>query len=442
MIDDCGITDSPIHFKSTCLLQNGYEHKSLQRLGVPQLSKCNRQQIRRFLQQSAGSEPVDVFQASAYLRILLEGLKHAWWNTGEAGLPWPAKTGHSIALRNPAQSYVSNISVTSSLDTLPILITSVDGKYHDELRDLAKQWSAQDLSYVLTYPDLALRSEQRATDIEAKFFDVYGRLSDLFENQPQPIGWLRSIEVFKTNVRMPRFVAGNRQGIVSLPAVLPIGPNRIALLLTEGDAAISSHAFDKIAEWCVGEGFPSQMKASLAKAILLSYNDKEPGSSLDEFAETIKPGYWETRSQLGSWYIGCQICGWRTPTDEYGGTAEKIKSIYAGRLGFFQAKLEKYEAANCLYLCPRHALLAERGLVNFPFIHEPIVIHESREKIGRLIEEIPDQDYAQFPLTIRVYEWNVKQNAVHGWQDEALQFKPSHLKAVLLNMLEHLAKNE
>src|SRR6266566_1634471 len=441
VFDERGVSETPVSFGITCVLPSSFPHKkALQRLGVMTLSLLGNEAAKIFLEQSTRTDVLDESRAEVYLQILLIGIERRWWS-GRESLSWPVKKENSLSFRRPSDCFIANSAMTKSIPKISILLTSCRNRFHDELETLAREWGGRDMHDTFNFVDLKLENRNRALEIEELFFDVLSALNTLFPAERRNLAWLRAAQVFRSDESFPKFSIGNYQGSLSLPVLVPAGPSRIAMILPREQLAVDQRVADQVAEWAAGVGFPREKLDTLAKTILLICQNPLLADSSDEIQKSQTPGYVDTVRTLSSWYVGCEICGWRTPRDQMSGQSlEKVKSIISELGGMFYGKMIKYEVGNCLYLCPRHSILIERGLIRLPFMEgwdkEPVRIASN---IQSYVSNIPD-DGSDFPLTVEVFEWK-ELSPTKRWRKSNLTIRSDHARALLGRLVAHVEQS-
>ncbi len=431
LINDLAASSQPITFGEACIIPlSGAPKESLRALGAKLMSELSRNSAFEFLSKCARTDTITDEQSEAYLRILLVGVERGWWNSREI-VRWPCLVSPNIRFRLPAESYLANSSLQSFVRNVPFLVTSTESGFHDGLENLARTWGAKDLHRIIRYEKFP---ETSARDIELQFAEIYVRLAQIFPSNVGALEWLKGLKVFRSNSRILRFAIENRSGIISLPALVPIGNGQSALVISEDDG-LTSPASNSVAAWAVGLGFPPGRLAELASMILMFLTDLE---YQDVLARQI-PGYYETMSILTSLYPGCQICGSCTPKNQSTGeTMESIKSVISDRGGLLKGKLVQYELGNSLYLCPRHAILMTRGLVGLDFLKNwENNRRKATDAVRSALDEIRDKK-SLFQIPIQVYEGNFLEDKKTGWQPLQLSLDPSHGKELFGRLLKHL----
>lgn len=155
-------------------------------------------------------------------------------------------------------------------------------------------------------------------------------------------------------------------------------------------------------------------------------------------------GYLETRSQLRKWYGACQMCMARTPSAETGEeSCEKVTSIVSQRGSRYTKRIERYTTGQCLFLCPTHQTLYQRGLVKVPFL-EPI-LHDDYDKSRSLLgEKKTELGRPAGRDELLVQFWDVFKTPVDngflskksdwGWNMQEIRFRRNHL----LQMIQYI----
>jgi hypothetical protein len=164
---------------------------------------------------------------------------------------------------------------------------------------------------------------------------------------------------------------------------------------------------------------------------------------LVEILETTE-GYPETRSELRKWYGACQICLARTPAGEKSDdTCETVTSIVSLRGGRYPMKIDSYSPGQCLFLCPTHQTLYQRGLVKVPYL-EPLLKHD-RKKAEELLRAARTRAGRHSDSNKPLVEfWEVYESPVSeafalgkkGWEHKNIRFRREHL----LKMIDYIEK--
>jgi len=439
LIDDSGLVDFPVSFGLTCILPaQGHQQKGLLGLRVNKLSQIKSAQVYSFMNQSSKAQYVSEIHVETYLRLLIKGLQYKWWKS-ENSLPWPVRVGPTLTFKNPGDAFLGNPAMCTVVNNLPILLTIVAGKYHDELLTLAQQWHAKDLSYEISYPGFSFTRANRSTETEARLLEVSLRLSSIFNADQISLAWLKGIEVYRSMVTLPEYSIGKFKGIFSLPAVVQRGPHQPVLIFKNDDPGLSKSSAEKIAQWSLGEGFPPDKRKELENNLLEIYTLSQEAAQIKVGSGVVKPGYDDTRSQLSEWYKGCQICGWRTPYDESGFiTMETVNSIMSESGGLIRGPFDRYEPSNCLYLCPRHATLLDRHLIRLGFLFDSEGGPSAQSKIEAALNQLPVDESEIYEINVYVFAWNPTEKIPKGWQTETLSLRTEHATGIFARLLSHV----
>jgi hypothetical protein len=316
------------------------------------------------------------------------------------------------------------------LKNVPILLTVTKEGFHGELENLARKWGAKSLSGQIRVERKPLESSR---ETESILSSLYFQLARIHQGSPG-LDWLKNLKVYRVQSKGLKYTVDKYSGVFSIPAIVPYESDTAGLFVLDEDE-FPPTAADAIAGWAVGSGFPPDKVAELASTMMVLYSNLE---SQNYFASQI-PGYSDTLNSLSGWYQGCQICGATTPHDESSGeTMESIRSIVSERGGMLKGKLVEYEIGNSLYLCPRHAILMQRGLVKFDFLND--VRLDKRKVTGLLqnaLEEVPKQKGLN-KITIQSYEGNFLEDIPKGWRPVQLNLHPKHAKELFDRLLRYI----
>ncbi|MDG6920637.1 MAG: hypothetical protein JRN59_03835 [Nitrososphaerota archaeon] len=445
LLDDGGVIDQPVSLGAWAVIPmtTGAQSAS-ERLGALRVSRLDGDATRRFLRMLVKGMAVDSQQTEAVL-VLLSIAEDKGWAVAMDAVPWPVGESNSISLKMPVEAFVGNQSLVKLFPSIPQAITTVNGRHQGSLRSLATRWKARPLDGV-SYPDLPQRPEARANDIEAIMNEVYTRVVAFNSGDLDALSWMHGIEVWKVPKAIQRYSLGDHHGPFSVPSVVPLGRGRLALLLRDGMEGLDESGARALVSWAVGEGLGPDREQGMAPMLSQLYKDREEALDYDYAVERQRHGYGETLQRLASWYHACQLCGDVTPKDDKGyETAENIRSIISNRGGLFQGKFDAYEPANSLYLCPRHAILLQRGLVRFQFTKDwqrnKIAVSGSLRDAHR---KVPEGDMMWHFDDVEVYEWNYDNplDKKEDWNARSLKVTPDHAKAILERLIKHVENSK
>ena len=433
LIDDRGIFDKVVSFGKTCILPMNVCHTALNKLGATKITELTANKAQAFLRESATDGSITNELSEAYIKLILMGIERRWWRR-DIPLLWPASSRHELRFGRPNICYVANSAVVNTFDAVPTLVTSTSDGPRLELESLAREWGAHNLSSEVSFPNLDMTGQNHAQDIETLLLEVYPTLSRIFKIDWNNLSWIRSLEVILTKDHPQAYSVGQYRGRFPIPAVVPLGSNRVGLLIRQDEATFGQSGADRIAEWSVGEGFPVSKQMEFARVLFELYSKarEETAGALES-----RPGYLDTLKMLAGWYVGCQICGWRTPRDEHSGESEEtLKSIVSLRGGLRPGTFERYDVGNCLYLCPRHSTLVERRLVRLS------LLDGTRSQIADKLRAARPQIIDSGGIPVRVYEWNTRQQEEEGWKTRKLTLLQSHIDALIERLPDFLERNK
>jgi hypothetical protein len=424
LLDDTGfVVSAPTIVGKSCMIPKGEgPSAALSRLGAIRISEIGPTKAQSCLINTAATnEPITANQAEAYLRLLL-AMKAKGWCRSDRAAPLPALSYRELRFRKPNECYIANAATTKIYDNVNIAICWTSDGYQVELERLAASWGSKSLSGEVKYPNLSEWVRGRSHEMEAMFSQIYSPLSIIFENNWSSLSWIRTLEVMIAEGKTQTYVVGHNKGRFIIPAIIPLDSNRTGLILPNNIESVSPDSLaDIVGAWAIGCGFPPAKIDQLKPTFILHYNVAVEDMQRPERHE----GYSPTLATLESWYGGCQICGWRTPIDEYSGRcAEDIRSIISQRGGMLRGPFEEYEVGNCLYLCPRHASLMRRGLIRFNFL---------KGKPSEIIEKLKEaREHVSDTIVAQVYEWNTldASKSEKGWKKCPVNLNPLHAKAI------------
>jgi hypothetical protein len=438
LIDDVTSQVGSMAFGSTCVVTpDEISTEPLSKLGALTLSKLTSSEAYAWMQKTISVEPLSEKAAESYLSVLLYGVSQGWWDKAKP-LSWPAKSGQSFRFVDPHKAYLGNPELEDVFRDVPFLVISLHGETSEELRALAGAWNPVDPATSVQYPEFDFPEALRIRLVEVKIWATLGPLSSILGAYTAELEWIRNLNVYTGPAPTIRYRMGDFDGRFSLPRLVPTGVNRLALILQPRASGLDETSFKLIADWAVGDGFPPGRKEELAKQLEYIYSKTPEEEETSDWQPQVSiSGYKDTRDQLRAWYTTCQICGARTPSDENGTTEETLKSVICQNKGFFSGPpLDKYDPDNSLYLCPRHALLAERKLVKFDFLEGfEQNKEEAKSKLNSALERIVDDQ--DLNLKIREFEWTPS-NPTQGWKDENIEFKSQHAKVLFKRLLSYV----
>lgn len=438
LLDDVGLTAAPMSLGRACVIPRGTgPWTALSKLGAERILNLGSDRARAFMSRAAGTnDSITLQEAEVYARLLLLFNERRWLRVEEP-LPWPSSSHHSLRFMSPCDCYVANDVARELFIELPILVTSTALGHHPELDQLARAWKCRELQREIKYPSQNLQN--RDAEIEELVLRAYSGLTDIFRSDRESLSWMKNFEVAKAKGRTESYMAGHTRGLFSIPAIIPFSPGQIVLLVPE-EGVTPDRLADKITEWSIGCGFPIAKSVELRNLFLGAYM-----KAIEEKAQ-LHPSYPETLAQLRELYVGCQICGWRTPEDEESGNSqENILSIVALKGGLIKGAFEEYEIGNCLYLCPRHAALGARRLIRFPFQKGPR--SQIRTRLREALAHISDMGES---MVVEVYEWKPYKSdrsdesylSVKGWKKWPLTIAQEHAKAIFERLPKYLEHEE
>jgi hypothetical protein len=439
LLDDCGLVGAPVRFDEDCLVPASLSPSELlARLGATKLSKLDGAKAGETMRRLAQVNHVSEEQSGAYLKMLAYGIRANWW-LAEDPLPWPTVPASDARFLQPSKGLLMNEAAAAFFVGLPILKTITGDGSPGALSELAEKWGAKGADDI-KYPGMDMSVESRAYETERLMADIHYRLVEIFPRDKASLEWMGGTKVHGVKEGFQKYQAGANSGYLKIPAILPLGAGSTALVLPGGSTLDAKEMAKMISSWSLGAGFPKERQDDLENAIEVLHIDRQKALESELYVNPQIPGYLQTLRKLDQWYRGCQICGWRTPSDTSGSTKESIQSIVCERGGLFPGPLTRYEEGNSLYLCPRHAILKGRRLVDLDFMKgwegSP---SEVKARIQRAIENLPAEEYR---IDVSVYEWNVREKEEEGWRLESLTLNPKHGKALYERLLRYIETRE
>jgi len=438
LIDDVTTQAGPVAFGFTSVVTPGeVSTEPLSKLGALTLSKLTPPEAYAWMHKTVSVEPLGEHAVESYLSVLLYGASRDWWIKTKP-LSWPAKSGQSFRFVDPPKAYLGNPELQDIFRDAPFLVTRLHGEASEELRALAGAWSPIDPSSSAQYPEFGFPEASRIRSVEVKLWAALGPLSKILGAFTAELEWIRNLNVYVGPTPTTKYQLGDFAGRFSLPRLVPTAVNRLALILQSRASDLDGTSFNLLADWAVGEGFPPSRKEELANQLEYIYSKTPEAEEASDWQPQVSiSGYKDTRDQLRAWYTTCQICGARTPSDENGATEETLKSVICKSRGFFSGPpLDKYDPNNSLYLCPRHALLAERKLVKFDFLEGfEQNEEEAKSRLNSALERIVDNQ--DLNLKIREFEWTPA-SPTQGWKDENIELKSEHAKLLFKRLLSYV----
>jgi hypothetical protein len=439
LMDDCNLIVAPVYFGDFCIVpRDSVPWRLFETLGGRIMSKLDGEAAHAIMRRLARIEYVSDNQSAAYLKMLAYGAKSNWWRAEEP-LPWPVVPVGGGRFVQPSEGYLMNQAAADFFVGLPILKTPTGDGVEEELEELAGKWGAKGAGEI-RYPKLDMSDESQDYEMKRLLSDIHSCLVEVFSREKASLAWIGRTEVYNTKEKFQRYqcVHGTTvdDGNLRIPAILPRSSDSAVMVLPDSGPKNPRDMAKLISSWSLGAGFPEARQDLLEKQIEFLYVERQKAFESELYVNQQIPGYLETNKKLEDWYGFCQICGWRTPSDEMGSTKESIQSIVSEKGGLFVGPLTRYEVGNSLYLCPRHAILKGRRLVRFDFMKDwESSQAEVATRIRKALEDIPEEDYR---IPVSVYEWNVSNGEKEGWRQERLTLNPKHAKALYERLLRYI----
>jgi hypothetical protein len=411
--------------------------RALSRLGAPAIEGLDSEAAYRLMSRIPTAEALTPPYASAYLSLLAEGVRREWWKK-EKPLPFPVSADGQVRLLPPA--FVGNGSLAVTLRGVPLAVTTLRGSYEVGLENLAKTWGARDLAGRIEYPDM--EDSERDRELEEVLALAGAKLVRLFPSNADDLDWIRSIEIRRVSKTIRSYVLGDVRGRFPAPAIVPLGYAHNIFIVPKNQDGFSEQDAAIFSDWAVAGGFPNEAADVLQRALL----EKVLEAAESEEDEDVIPVTAEERQELQTlkeWYLGCQLCSWRTPWNEYGvETQESFKSIVSEKGGLYLGKKGRIETGNVLYLCPRHARLASRHLLRFTFMRgwktdTDAVLEDIRNRIATIEERIPEGE-TFYKMEAEVFAWQV--GTPSKWNLENINLHPTHAKKIYERLARFLSE--
>lgn len=445
VLADGGTIKSPVSFGKWSVVPVAHDAPSaMERLGARRISQLTIEDVKRLLATLAEGTVVGQEQTEAILSLLKVPRESE--RDALNGIGWPVKESNEVRIRNPRMAFVGNQSLLGLFPAVPQAITTANGQHDRGLKALVLALGARPLEESLSYPDLSFAQANRATDMEAVLSEAYTRLVSFNPEDIGALSWLHGLEIWRAPNSIQRYSAGESAGRFSVPTVVPLKKGRTVLLLRKEAPSLDESAVKALVDWALGEGLAPEKRANLVPMLLQLYRDREEALDYDYAVERQRPGYNQTLQRLATWYHACQLCGDVTPKDDKGlETAENIRSMISNRGGLFRGRFDSYDPSNSLYLCPRHAILLQRGLVRFRSLegweHNKEQVIESLREAAK---HIPDGEGMWEIDDVEVYEWNWDDpdDKKQEWNTRSLKLTPTHAKMIFERLIRYVGTRE
>ncbi|MDG6973402.1 MAG: hypothetical protein JRM95_01060 [Nitrososphaerota archaeon] len=446
LVVDGSVSASSVEFDRTLMIPPSESGEALSRLGANRLETLAKEDAIRLAWNCAG-ESLSLDQTEAYLSLMELGVTKRWWEAGRP-LPLPAKrVGRLAWAREPKGAAIGNASIANTLKEIPLVVTEVRGRRSTAVEKQARAWGYAQLSASVVYPDLSPEGSERHA-LQRAIRSACSLLARYYDPEPSHIEWIDKMEVISVEGTGQRYESPWGSGTFTVPALVPLSPEQTALLMPKDQQSVDERTAALIADWAVAEGFPSDKHEAFVKNLVPAIPRIE--DELNEQEEENSPAYYEMVEQLKPMYRGCQICRMTTPykvSDDSPllgdgssllDTQETVKSVVGIKGVMYQSdEPADFIIGNCLYLCPRHAKLASRQLVQFSFLDD----FESRREdvlsdLAARSADVPNKvgPDGYYHVEIKVYEG--KAGGPAKWSHtETLSLKPDHA----IKLYEHLS---
>lgn len=403
---------------------------------------------------------------------------------------WPAEKSGQIVCMKPVFCYVKDSLLSRYFEKdLSFICLKIDGRVDSSLKDYAITSGSKVLSeYLKREGKIKIENLQEDSQGAIYFKELANALGQHFTSLPNSgcFEWLENVEARRCDNILVQYSIGELKTMVTKAALVERDGSRwvISRVYPSSQTKRSDQLTEDITSICIEQGFPESELGELQFITyrLLTCKPEEWSYYVEEYRQgspiphetlpdepvdvdtipiqdafqTLKEvydlnreemdelGYADTKNTLQSWYQCCQICGSRTPADEYGYTTnETLKRVVCRRGGRYQGETMGFSADNSVLLCPTHQVLWVRKLVKFSDLENP-----PEEVIGKLQKFIEDFEKRasgnpQEPVTweCEVFEGKSKRGAgaVKGsWEKREIEFRAEHLLGFLKTIRKYL----
>lgn len=406
---------------------------------------------------------------------------------------WPAEKDGEIIWMKPRLCYVKDSPLSKYFEKdLTFICLKIDGKVDTSLADYAIVSKCNSFVEHLKREGGIERENCDEDNVHSWVYkELANALSQYFSSLPSSgcFQWLKNVEGRHCDRIVIHYSIGRANKEVDRAALVESDGSRWVLSCNyqSPQTRLLDQLTEDIANTCIEQGFPDFNREKLQYIIykLLtskigewSYHveDYRQSSSIPPESTIIEPiekpvrvpdafqtlkdvwaldslemseaGYADTKSTLQSWYQSCQVCGSRTPSDEYGyTTSETLKRVVCNRGGRYQGDTEGFSTDNSVLLCPTHQVLWVRGLVKFSDLEKSSeeVIRKLQQRIDDFQKKASENPQESVPWECEVFEGKSKAGAgvVKGkWEKRQIEFRAEHLVGFLKTMREYLKRKK
>lgn len=411
---------------------------------------------------------------------------------------WPAEKDGQVYWMKPRKCCVKDSHLSQYFEKdLYFLCVKIDGKEDPSLKEYAVESGCKPFSTCLKKGGGIKVENCKADSQGAAFYkEMANALGQYFCSLPNPacFEWLSNVEVRRCGEIAVQYSTGEFENTVDRAALISkYGSRWIVSWDPKSPARVRDQLTEEIASTCIAQGFPDSEREKLQIILLKLLTDKvnewsyhvaayQPSGSIPQEYTIFKPadeepepvfvhfetlreiddlnrletgesGYADTKSTLQSWYHACQICGNRTPADEFGyTTSETLKRVVCRRGGRYKGETSGFSTDNSVYLCPTHQVLWVRELVKFSELEHvrgqkpsERVIKELQRRIEEFEKEASENPQKSIPWECSVFEGKSKSETgpVKGrWMERKIEFTAEHLVGFLKTMLKYLEEQQ
>lgn len=405
---------------------------------------------------------------------------------------WPAEKNGQIVWMKPRFCFVKDSPLSKCFEKyLSFICLKIDGKVESSLKDYAVASGCNAFSdHLKREGRIEIENCEEDSLGSCLYKELAKALSQCFSSLANSgcFEWLKNVEGRRCDKIAVGYSTGEFKTRVDRAALVEGDDSRWVISCDYQSPRIVrlNQLEEEIANTCIEQGFPDSEREKLQSIIykLLTcklgewayhVEDYKPTSSISEFTfepvveepvpdhdafqtlrdvldlnriEMNEVGYGDTKNTLQNWYQCCQICGSRTPSDEYGyTTSETLKRVMCSRGGRYKGETMGFSTDNSVLLCPTHQVLWVRGLVKFPALEESgeEVIRILQQRIDDFEKEASQNPQEEVSWECEVFEGKSKPGTgpVKGiWEKRKIKFRTEHLAGFLKTMREYLENKE
>lgn len=455
--------------------------KILKKLGAKSDSELSREDILHLIGLTKQEQNLDNEQVEKVLLLIKRVTELAPAIPFPNEALWPARKGGNYIWMKPRNCYLMDSSIAEVFEKeFAFLCVDIRGKVDESLKEYAIKSGSKKFSDHLTKTPLRnIGVSEPDKDLTTVLNELSKALSLHFaqiSNSAGCFNWLSNAEGhlceelnvlysipaleravdLQTSVRVPKYAIVEKEG------------SKWSVWAQLGNLKSYDQLADVIVEECIAQGFPNEAPDfkeirflvykllthpptqwnDLIEDYVFSGETTSFGSCLSAFPSGEGgAGYLQTRAEFQRWYGCCQICHLSTPRDEEGiETLEMVKSVVSFRGGRYRGLREGYSPENCLFLCPRHQTLYERGLVKFAEFERG----DGEEITGSVRKTIQELKQTRNVSPNKIFSWycyvfegqkstfDEEGTPDNTWQRQKMCFTLSHLISFLENMLRYM----